>query len=192
MGGPFHRLKVTRIFKMVIVFLILYFYLRSKYNMFFHHGMLITTAPILVPLLFYPIYTLYQKRKVSEYIKNNYNQTSKFIVTAFDKGSRFGYLALTDDTLYFVPKKGDIKVHPYHSFDSYGYKSIGLGQYEGTISNIGLGMKKASIQENKSPIFYIESLDGNTYYWHVKKNKLTFEQYRKINGYQSNTRKANF
>ncbi|WP_130777008.1 hypothetical protein [Bacillus luti] len=144
-----------------------------------------------------PIYFVMQdnkgKNSCIELIRNKYNQNSILTVEAYNPNLEWGFVTLTKEAMYFVPKKGEVVEILHSYYTNYGITALGTGSYTTTTSSIGnTGMNISSTRENKSPIFYITLTDGTEIYWHSRKNEKLFNAVKKLNGKDHSNLKSNY
>ncbi|MED2737632.1 hypothetical protein [Bacillus toyonensis] len=190
MGNPFASRMMKRFFVVVGGFI----------GVFVVGGILNAPSFIfLVPVAMFgiPIYFVMQdnkgKNKCIELIRSKYNQNSILTVEAYNPSLEWGFVTLTKEAMYFVPKKGEIAKIPHSHYTNYGITALGTGTYTTTTSSIGnTGMNMSSTRENKSPIFYITLTDGAEIYWHSRKNEKLFNAVKKVLGQDNSHLKSNY
>ncbi|GAB6552080.1 hypothetical protein bcgnr5378_04980 [Bacillus cereus] len=145
-----------------------------------------------------PIYFVMQdnkgKNSCIEIIRNKYNQNSILTVEVYhDSDLEWGFLTLTEEALYFVPKKGEIFKIPHSYYTDYGYRGLSTGNYATTASRIGnTNMSVGSTREIKAPIFYVVPANGDEVYWHTRNNEKMFKAVQKLNGKDRSNLKSNY
>lgn len=154
--------------------------------------------PVLGGMFGVPIYFVIQDNKAKnsciEIIRNKYNQNSILTVEVYhDSEFEWGFLTLTGEALYFVPKKGEIFKIPHNFYTDYGFRGLSTGNYATTSSRIGnTNMSIGSTREIKSPIFYVVPANGDEVYWHTRKNEKMFKAVQKLNGKDPSNLKSNY
>ncbi|GAB6423004.1 hypothetical protein bcgnr5372_27200 [Bacillus luti] len=144
-----------------------------------------------------PIYFVIQdnkgKNRCIELIRNKYNQNSILTVEAYQPNLEWGFVTLTKEGMYFVPKKGEVAEILHSYYTNYGITALGTGTFTTTTSSIGnTGVNLSSTRENKSPIFYVTLTDGTEIYWHSRKNEKLFNAVKKLNGKDHSNLKSNY
>ncbi|EJQ45845.1 hypothetical protein IEE_02223 [Bacillus cereus BAG5X1-1] len=133
-----------------------------------------------------------EKNACIEMIRRERNQNSTYTVLAYHNDLEFGYLSLTDKSLTFVPKKGEIIDIPLETVTNYGFKGVGTGLYDTRTTNIGnTGMQISSTQEVKAPVFYV-TVGEETYEWLVHKHSKMFDAIQKSEGKDRSKLKSNY
>ncbi|BCC09393.1 MULTISPECIES: hypothetical protein [Bacillus cereus group] len=152
----------------------------------------------LVVLIGLPIYFTMQdnkgKNSCIELIRNKYNQESVLTVETYHPNLEWGFLTLTQQALFFIPKKGEIMNIPLSSIANYGFRSIGTGDFTTTISRVGnTGLNIGSTRENKAPVFYFYLTEiEDLFYFHTRKHEKMFKTMQKIVGTDTSKLKSNY
>lgn len=158
-------------------------------------GMPIIVGPLIAIAM--PFYFSYQKRngksQCSTIVENNYGGKVRYIEEVYHPDAEWGFLAITDESLVFIPKKGNEYQIQLHDILNYGSRWMGTGEFTTTHSRLpGTNLGVGSTSENKTPIFYIEKLDGDVSYCHAKKNETFFDQVQSLLGQNPEPKKVNY
>lgn len=145
-----------------------------------------------------PIYFTMQdnkgKNSCIELIRNKYNQESVLTLETYHPNLEWGFLTLTQQSLFFVPKKGEIMIVSLNSISEYGFKGIGTGDFTTTVSRIGnTGVNIGSTRENKAPVFYFYLTEiDDLFYFHTRKHEKMFKAMQRILGTDTSKLKSNY
>lgn len=133
------------------------------------------------------------KKKCEAVIKRDYSESPTYTIEAWHPYSEWGYLTLTDKSIVFIPKKGEMFHRYLGDLNYYAFDYMGTGEYITTTSNIAnTNLSVSGTREAKVAVFYI--IDGNNEktYWEARKNKKFFTRTEKAFGVDRKNIKANF
>lgn len=189
MGNPFY----PRFIKRFLVFLACFFgclIVGGILNSFFIFFLAIPMV-VAVPAYFYWKDNK-EKNSCIELIRNNYSENSLLTVDAYHNNLEWGYLSMTNESLVFIPKKGDTIRIPLNTVSNYGFEYVGTGEYTTTMTRVGnTNLSVGSTREAKCPVFYVY-VDDSLFIWQTKKHEKMFNTFQKLQGKDTSNLKSNY
>ncbi|AXR14814.1 MULTISPECIES: hypothetical protein [unclassified Bacillus (in: firmicutes)] len=139
-----------------------------------------------------PVYFIFkckkEKNKCVELVCNQYNQERFAEMEVYHPNLEWGFLVLTKQALFFVPKKGGIWSINLDEISRYGMDGIGTGVFNSTTSSL---TGDTTTREDVNRIFYVYK-GKECYYWYTNKNELMFENMQILFGTHTSQLKSNY
>lgn len=150
----------------------------------------------LLPILLSPFYFVYRRKKNEakciELIREKFQQNVDFIMEGYHTNLRWGFFAITKNSVIFIPQKGNVLEIDFNNMQEYGRSAQGTGMYSTTTTHLGGGISMSGTQEGKNSVIYIVEKNGDTHVWHFVRVAKVLSELKIANGIKPEKLQSNF